>query len=83
MGWNTLFRSVCIWSCSEESQVRVSLNFDQEIRFGFLGLLFFFDKRLGVFIMNLSKCLMKMSLSNAPYGILKNKLYTCQFLISF
>ena len=30
--------------------------------------------------MSLSKRLMKVSLSNAPYGILKNTLYTCQHL---
>ena len=45
---------ILIWSCSEEMEleVRVSLNFDREIRFGFLGLrlFFFFYKRLGVFI---------------------------------
>ena len=35
MGWNRLVRSVCIWRCSEESQVWVSPNFDQEIWFGF------------------------------------------------
>ena len=43
----------------------------------FKGLRFFFfffwDKRLGVFI---NTRLMKVSLPNAPYGILKNKLYT-------
>ena len=35
---------ILIWICSEEMEleVRVSLNFDREIRFGFLGLLFFF-----------------------------------------
>ena len=35
MGWNTLVWFVCIWSCSEESQIRVSMNLDKEIRFGF------------------------------------------------
>ena len=35
MGWNTLVWFLCIWSCSEESQVRMSLNLDREIRFGF------------------------------------------------
>ena len=44
----------------------------------FKGLRFFFffffgDKRLGVFI---DTRLMKVSLPNASYGILKNKLYT-------
>ena len=35
---------ILIWSCSEEMEleVRVSLNFDREIRFGILGLRFFF-----------------------------------------
>ena len=35
---------ILIWSCSEEMEleVRVSLNFDWEIRFGFLGLRLFF-----------------------------------------
>ena len=47
-------------------------------RFKGLGFFFFFffffgDKRLGVFI---NTRLMKVSLPNAPYGILKNKLYT-------
>ena len=45
---------ILIWSCSKEMEleVRVCLNFDWEIRFGFLGLrfFFFFYKRLGVFI---------------------------------
>ena len=49
---------MCIWICSGESQVIISLNLDCDIRFGFLGLsflfLFFFffffvDKRLGLF----------------------------------
>ena len=43
---------ILIWSCSEEMEleVRVSLNFDREIWFGFLGLRFLFYKQLGVFI---------------------------------
>ena len=48
---------MCIWICSGESQVIISLNLDWDIRFGFLGLSFFFssfffffvDKRLGLF----------------------------------
>ena len=54
MGWNTLVWFVCIWICSGESQVIISLNIDWDIWFGFLGLSFFFffffvDKRLGLF----------------------------------
>ena len=35
MGWNTQVWFVCIWSCSEESQVRMSMNLDRELQFGF------------------------------------------------
>ena len=53
MGWNTLVWFVCIWICSGESQVIISLNLDWDIRIGFLGLSFFFFffvyKRLGLF----------------------------------
>ena len=44
---------MCIWICSGELQVIISLNLDWDIRFGFLGLsfvfFFFVDKRLGLF----------------------------------
>ena len=46
---------MCIWSCSEESQLRVSLNLDWGKTVWVLGFFFFFffffvDKRLGFFI---------------------------------
>ena len=53
---------MCIWSCSEESQLRISLNLDRGKTVWVLGFLFFFslfclfffffcvDKRLGFFI---------------------------------
>ena len=45
---------MCIWICSGELQVIISLNLDWDIWFGFLGLsffsfFFFVDKRLGLF----------------------------------
>ena len=42
MGWDTQVWFVCIRSCSEESQVRMSMNLDRELRFGFLGFVFIF-----------------------------------------
>ena len=41
MGWNTLVYFVCIWSCSEESQLRVSMNLDREKTVWVLGFVFF------------------------------------------
>ena len=62
MGWNTLVWFVCIYSCSEESQHRVSMNLDRGKTVWVLGFVFFFfpsfsvlfffcvDKRLVFFI---------------------------------
>ena len=59
MGWNTLVYFVCIWSCSEESQLGVSMNLDRGKTVWVLGFVFFFpffsffflvDKRLVFFI---------------------------------
>ena len=41
MDWNTLGWFVCIWSCSEESQLRVSLNLDRGKTVWVLGFVFF------------------------------------------
>ena len=41
MDWNTLGWFVCIWSCSEESQLRVSMNLDRGKTVWVLGFFFF------------------------------------------
>ena len=72
----TRYYDLYLWSCNEEVEVRVSLKFqlrNMALHFRVGGFFFFFlvDKQLGVFI---EIPLMKVSLPNAPYGILKNKL---------